>query len=199
MKRVLILTTALTATATAGFAGNLTETAPEPAVQQPAPAAVAPQAPLYDFTGLSLGAQLGYGDIQTDDPDLEGDGTLYGLRGHYDYDLGNVVVGGGVQYDGADIDLDGAANVDGVLRVGPRVGYNFGRSMVYGTGGYAKAFTDEDSVGDSNGYYIGLGSETFLTENVTAGAEVVYHEFNDFEGGTEADATTANINVNYRF
>ncbi|ETW13726.1 hypothetical protein ATO8_06836 [Roseivivax marinus] len=198
MKRILIVTTALAATTTAAFAAGPTQTYSEPVVQQP----VAPveSAPLYDFSGLSVGGQIGYGNIETENPELEGDGGLYGLRSYYDFDFGSTVAGLGLQYDRGDIDLDGAANAEGVLRVGPRLGYDFGRTMVYGTGGYAKAYTDDDAVGDSDGYYVGLGTETFLTENVTAGAEVLYHEFDDFDnGGLEADATTANINVNYRF
>ncbi|SLN49216.1 hypothetical protein ROJ8625_02421 [Roseivivax jejudonensis] len=198
MKRILVITTALAATATAGFAAGPTETYQEPTVQQPI--VPADPAPLYDFSGFSLGGQLGYGNIETEDPDLEGDGATYGVRGYYDYDLGNVIVGGGLQYDATDIDLDDAATADGVLRAGPRVGYDLGRTMVYGQGGYAKAFTDEDAVGDSNGYYVGLGTETFLTESITAGAEVNYHEFSDFDADDlEADATTASVTLNYRF
>ena len=201
MKRILITTAAIAATSTAAFAGNIAEPAPEPVVQQPAPQAVE-ATPTYDFSGFSAGAQLGYGDIQADGDgaDLDGDGTLYGLRMNYDRDFGNFVLGGGVNYDGGEIELDDGPAVDGILRAGPRAGYNFGRSMVYATGGYAKAYTDDDDLGDSNGYYVGIGSETFLTENITAGGEINYHEFDDFDAeGIDADATTASLNINYRF
>ncbi|ETX28406.1 outer membrane protein [Roseivivax isoporae] len=199
MKRILILTTAVAATATSAFAAGPTQTQPDPVVAAPVPAPV-PQEPLSDFTGFSLGGQVGYGNIETEDPDLDGDGGLYGLRSYYDYDMGDVIVGGGVQYDRGDIDLDGATDVEGILRVGPRVGYDLNRNWIYGTAGYAKAYTDGGGVGDSDGWFGGVGYEVFLTDNVTAGAEVLYHKFSDFDASDlEADATTANISVNYRF
>ena len=123
MKRILITTAAIAATSTAAFAGNIAEPAPEPVVQQPAPQAVE-ATPTYDFSGFSAGAQLGYGDIQADGDgaDLDGDGTLYGLRMNYDRDFGNFVLGGGVNYDGGEIELDDGPAVDGILRAGPRAG-----------------------------------------------------------------------------
>lgn len=201
MKNVLILTTSILAVGTAAYAGGPTTPTADPVVMQPTQPAPQPQEPLYSFDGLSLGLQAGKGWVDTDSPDAEGDGGLYGARAYYDRDFGNWIVGGGVQYDEADIDLDGAATVDSIMKVGPRAGYDMGKSWIYGTGGYAKAFTDSDSIdpGDSGGYYAGIGYERFLTENVTAGTEVVYHEFDDFEGDVKAEATTATVSLNYRF
>ncbi|MHA6346277.1 outer membrane protein [Roseivivax sp. CAU 1761] len=202
MKRILVLGTALVATAApVAYAGGLEVTPAEPVVAQPAPALTAPVEPLYSFDGLSLGIQGGKAWVDTENPEADGEGGTYGLRAYYDRDLGNVIVGGGLQYDRANIDLDGAAEVESVLRVGPRVGLDLNRNMVYGTAGYAKAFTEDGalSVGDSGGYFAGIGYEVFLTEDVTAGTEVVYHKFDDFDGGLEAEATTANVSLNYRF
>lgn len=203
MQRSLRLTTSLLAVALPGAAmaaGPVAAPAPEPA-----PIVVAP-APLYNWTGFSAGAQLGYGEIETEGPDLEGDDALYGLRAYYDYDFGTFVVGGGIQYDFADIDLEeGAvsANVEGVLRVGARAGFDSNRNWYYGTAGFAQAYGDDDAdteIGDSSGYFVGLGYEVFITENITAGAEVLYHEFDDFDvDDLEAEATTVSLSVNYRF
>ncbi|WP_435310400.1 outer membrane protein [Primorskyibacter sedentarius] len=192
---------ATTAIAAPAFAGSLDNTLSE--AEPAAPVVVTAPAPVYDWTGPSIGAQVGFGDIETDNAGgVEGDGGLYGLRAYYDYDFGNYVVGGGLQYDEADIDVDGAATLDKVFRAGLRAGVDLDRTFLYGTGGYAKAFTEEDAVdlGDSNGYFVGLGAEHFVTEKVTIGGEVLYHEFDDFEiDDVEASATTATISVNYRF
>ncbi|MGR3269340.1 porin family protein [Thalassococcus profundi] len=202
MKRTLALTAMLGSIATVpAFAAGPTMVEAEPAPMAPA---VTPVAPIRDrdFTGFSLGGQFGYGKVDTDSPDLDGGDGLYGLRAYYDYDFGDYVLGGGLQYDETDIDLDGAATVDSVLRAGVRGGYDYQGNLFYGTAGYAKAFTEDDavSVGDSNGYFVGVGAESFITDNVTVGTELVYHKFQDFEiDDLEADATTANIMVNYRF
>ncbi len=197
MKRTLTLSAALLGTlALPAFAGSPELGYSEPAPMAPAPV-VAPVAS-HDWTGLSLGGQFGYGRVDTENPDLDAGDALYGVKGYYDYDLGNYVVGGGLQYDATDIDL-GPATVDGIMRAGGRVGADLGRTMAYGTAGYAKAFTDSSSIGDSNGYFAGVGVETMVSTNVSVGGEVLYHKFDDFDTGLDADATTANMSLNYRF
>ncbi|GFE66648.1 outer membrane protein [Litoreibacter roseus] len=202
MKRQILFTTATCMMITSPvWAGSF-----EPAEPVPSPVVTAPvvdAAPIYDWTGFSVGAQLSYGDVETDGAaDLDGDDFLYGLRAYYDYDFGNFVVGGGIQYDRADIDLDDVAAIDSVLRIGARVGIPSGRNFYYGTAGYARADTDDGtlSVGSSDGYFVGAGYEVFLTEQITAGAELLYHEFDDFDvDDLEAEATTLGLSVNYRF
>lgn len=201
MKRTLILSTALVgALSVPAFAGS-----PDMGLSEPAPIApVAPMEPVRstDWTGFSLGGQFGYGEAYTDDPDLYGEDALYGLRAYYDYDFGNYVLGGGLQYDETDMSLDGAATLDSVLRIGGRAGAKYQDSLFYGTAGYAKAFTEDDavSVGDSNGYFVGIGAESMIAPNVSVGTEILHHRFEDFDvNGLEAQANTANIFVNYRF
>lgn len=170
----------------------------------PAPMTVAPPAPVMsttDWTGPSVGVQLGYGDVDTSGAaTLSGDDYLYGLRAHYDFDFGDYVVGGGLQYDNADIDLGGGTRIDSVTRIGARAGLDLGQNWVYGTAGWARADTSNPAVGDSDGWFAGLGYEVFVANNVTLGAEVLYHDFSDFDlPGLEADATTAAVSVNFRF
>jgi opacity protein-like surface antigen len=183
------------------FAGSPAETTVE--AEPVAPVRVAAPAPSRDWTGASIGAQLSYGDIDTDGAGgVDGDGGLYGLRAYYDYDFGSYIIGGGLQYDDADIDLDGAATLDRVFRAGLRAGVDLDSTFLYGTGGYAKAYTADDSasVGDSDGYFLGFGAEHFLTDNVTVGGEVLYHKFDDFDvSDVEATGTAATVSVNYRF
>ncbi|WGH78240.1 outer membrane protein [Jannaschia ovalis] len=144
---------------------------------------------------------------------LDGDGPTFGLRAGYDYAFANgFVLGGRLDYDFADIDLgtatifddgsatstDVAVTIENVLRVGLRGGFAFGPNLVYGIGGYTRA--DTDTIGDGDGYFAGIGGERFVTQNITVGAEVLYHEFDDFDvPGVEVDATTIGLNVNYRF
>lgn len=125
---------------------------------------------------------------------------LLGLRAYYDYDFGDFIVGGGLQYDSADIDIGGVTTLDSVTRVGLRAGVDLGRNWIYGTAGWAMAQTSNPGVGDSNGYFAGLGYEVMMTDNVSLGAELLYHNFDDFTlVGLEADATTASVSVNFRF
>ena len=142
-RKLFILAPVLAAsTALPAFAGSVTPPPSDPVVMAPAPMPVVSS---KDWTGAYVGGQLGYGNINTDDPDTEGDGALYGLRAGYDWDFGNWVAGTNLQYQGGEIELDNAAKLDGLLRLGGRAGYDAGNTLVYGTGGFAKAFTSEDA------------------------------------------------------
>lgn len=200
--RIPLIAFAASAISLPALAGN-----PAPVPVDPVPAPVfdaAPAAPIYDWSGFFVGAQIGYGDLEADTgaATLDDDGALYGLRAGYDYDFGPALVGGVLQYDASNLELDDGADgieLDSVLRLGARVGFDSGRNLYYLTGGYANA--DTDAIGDSDGYFAGVGYEVFLTDRVTLGAEALYHEFDDFDDAptVDADATTVGLNVNYRF
>ena len=197
MKPTLILAAGLAALATApALAGGMAEPAPAPVTIAPTPVA-----PGIDWTGPSVGVQLGYGDLSTyGAADVAGDGALYGLRAYYDYDLGNVIVGAGLQYDAADINLGGATTLDAVARIGARAGVDLGNNWLYGTAGWARANTSAPAIGDSNGWFAGAGYEVLVSDGITIGAEVLYHEFSDFAlTGLTTEATTAAVSVNFRF
>ena len=192
------------------FAGGLTEPAPIAPI-------IVPDVPVqaYSFTGFSGGIAAGYanGDFGDDDDgdgglSLSGDGGFVGLRLNYDYDFGRFVAGASLQYDnlGVSLDNDDDADLDdqleSILRAGVRVGFDSGRNWYYLTGGYAEA--ELENGGDTDGYYLGLGYEVFITQNITAGAEVLTHEFDDFDNIDAADfdsgdLTTFALSVNYRF
>ena len=130
------------AIAAPAFAGN-----PAPVVADPAVTPVAFAAAGRDWTGFSLGAQIGYGAFDTDGAaNTSKDKGLYGLKAGYDHDFGNWVGGVGIQYDWTDADLGSAGTVDGLLRVGGRAGVAPRDTFFYGTAGYAKAYTSGGSL-----------------------------------------------------
>lgn len=223
MTRILASSVALAAVMSApAFAGNI-----EPVVVEP-PLAPAPvfSAPTYNWTGFYAGISAGYvdGDATAtglpdpldDDGDgdfndgtlaLSDDGGFVGLRLGYDYDFGGFLLGAAASYDRLDLDLGGGVQVDDVMRLGVRAGIPSGRNLYYATAGLARA--DTNIIGSADGYYAGLGYEVFLNENITLGAEALYHEFDDFDGAgvlnpvpgaaADAEATTVGLNVNFRF
>lgn len=197
MKRLTLLAAGLsTMIAGPALAGGLAEPAPGPVTIAPAPVAAT-----GTWTGFSVGGQLGYGDVSTSGAAaLDGDDLLYGLRAYYDYDFGDFIVGGGLQYDATDLDIGGVTTLDSVTRLGLRAGVDLGQNWIYGTAGYAQARTSNPVVGDSDGWFAGVGYEVFVVDNITVGAELLYHSFDDFDlPGLEAEATTAALSVNFRF
>lgn len=180
--------------ATPALAGNIA-----PVLQEPAP--VVAVAPVYEWSGPYVGAQLSYGRVVTDGiASVDGDGALFGLRAGYDLDLGSTVIGALVQYDTTNIELGATgAEIDNILRVGGRYGFDLGRTLVYGSLGYATA--DTNIVGETDGYFVGFGTEIFATESMTVGVETMYHDFGDFDGApaVDAEAVTLGVNLNYRF
>ncbi|MCB2135186.1 MAG: porin family protein [Rhodobacteraceae bacterium] len=189
----LVLSGAL---AVPALAGSLSEPAAEATVAAP----VATVAAGGDWTGGYVGAQIGYGDASAGAAD--GDGAVYGLRGGYDWDLGNWVVGAAVDWDQTDIDLGaGGDNLDNIARLKLRAGYDLGRTLVYGSAGIARA---DATIGGTefsdNGWVIGLGADYALNDRWTIGGEIQHQRFDDFAGSaTDIRATTASVNVGFRF
>jgi outer membrane immunogenic protein len=190
MKKILyaaVATLALSAgAATAAQAADvITEQAPAPA-----PVAV----PVFSWTGVYLGANLGYGWANAGDDD---DGFVGGGQIGYNYEFDNHLVLGiegdmdatGMQFDGNDVDytITGRA----------RLGYAFDRWMVYGTGGiaYAKAGDLDDT-----GWTAGGGVEWAATDHIVTGLEYLHYGFSDFDHtGIDADADVIRARLSYKF
>ena len=175
------------------LAGNVTPPAPEPVIAAPVPAA--PVTP--NWTGFYAGGQLGYADIDPDNFN-DDDGVIGGLVLGYDYDLGNNwVIGAGLDYDFADIDVGPNASLEEIFRAKLRGGYKIGRGLLYATGGYAWA--DTDNLGSDDGYFIGGGYEHLVTDNISVGGEILYHEFDFGNPAGDIEATTVQVKATYRF
>ena len=151
-----------------------------------------------DWTGFYVGGQLGYLNLNTN---LTGsnDEFIGGIFAGYDYDLGDWVIGAGLDNDFASADIDGTpVELENVFRVRGRLGYKIGEGLLYGTAGYAVA--DTNILGSDDGYFIGAGYEHFVTQNVTIGGEILYHDFNNFNSsGIDVEATTVQVRATFRF
>ena len=179
------------------LAGGPVVMAPEPA---PVVAPVVMMAPSVDWTGLSAGVSLGYGNGAI--PSGGGSSMIYGVRGAYDFDFGSFVMGATASYDMTDFTYGGGANnVNAIGRLGLRGGVDLGRALVYATGGAAWAM-QTSAGGDSteSGWFAGVGTEYQLMGKWTVGGELLTNRFSDNLGsGNELDAVTLGINANYRF
>jgi outer membrane immunogenic protein len=168
---------------------------------EPAPAAVV--APMgYDWSGVYVGAQAGYGwaDVAIDDgfgftPEIEADGFfagglvgaqwqwnqfVLGLEGELNWsDVGgSELIGGGPDTVAADIDWFGS--------VSGKAGFAAGRVLFYGTGGvaFANASTGQDNGVDAEsndetfiGWTVGAGLDAAVTNNIIVGLNYKYYDF----------------------
>ena len=194
MKRTLALFATGTAlAATPALAGTIEQPEPDKPVAPAEPLDLSP-----DWTGFYGGAQLGFADIDSNVPGITGDDAIGGLTVGYDHDFGQWVVGGALDIDWAEINVAPGVDVDQVFRAKVRGGYKIGDGLLYATGGFANI--DTSGLGDDDGYFVGGGYEHMVTDNVSVGGEVLYHEVDTF-GGTVADieATTVQLRATYRF
>lgn len=193
--RILTTASIFALTAAPVLAGSLDE----PVMTEQPMVQAAPIVVTGDWTGGYVGGQLGYANVDVDGTD--GDGPFGGLHAGYQSDMGTWVVGGEVDYDFADIELDGGGTIDNIARLKLRGGYDMGNTLFYATAGAAYAEAD---VGGSNfsdwGWLAGIGLDVKLSQAVSVGGELLYHQFDDFDDtGLDVDATTIAARVSYHF
>ncbi|MFP7570572.1 outer membrane protein [Marivita sp. S2033] len=193
MKRILLSTAFVASAATATYAGSADMAVVEPVIAQPV--TVAPAQIGGNWTGGYGGLSLGKAWVEDDN--FDDSEMVYGVHGGYDYDFGSFVLGGELDYQtGEDLNL-GAEDVDDVVRLKMRAGYDLDRTLVYGVVGAAQLNTDNF---DDTGWVAGLGAEYLVTDNVSLGAEYLYHQFDDFDDtGNDIDADTFSLRANFRF
>lgn len=198
MHRLLTLTLAAAGFGTSAFAADAIVYNP-PA----APAAPYVAAPASNWTGPYIGGAIGYGWADTDLPGIEGDGILGGVHAGYNHDMGGFILGGELEYDFADIDLDhNAGDITGIARLKARAGMDLGMAMPYLAAGGAHATADLTGIGkrDDFGWVAGGGVDVAATENVIIGGEYLYHRFGDFDDtGVDVDVHTLRARASYRF
>ena len=201
--RASMLAAPLALAAGMASAGGMSEPVAEPA---PAPIAVAP-APVpmgNDWTGFYAGGQLGYGWLDSDAINDEDDpaGALYGVHAGYNYDFGSVVLGGEIDYDLTNIEIDDpASEVESVARAKAKLGYDAGLFMPYLTAGVARVSTTDALDGETDGSFAGLGLSYMLSDTLILGGEVLQHQFEDFadNDGVDVDARTLSLRASFKF
>lgn len=150
-----------------------------------------------DWTGGYVGLGVGNTDVDAGSG-LTGDDTSYGIHGGYDYDFGDFVVGGELEYDRADVSIGGGvANLDNVARLKFKGGYDFGPVLGYAVLGAARA---DSSLGNDTGLVYGVGVAYAVTEQFSISGELLRHDFDDFNNsGLDIEADSINLRASFRF
>ncbi len=178
------------------LAGSITPAPAEPVViAPPTPYTASP-----DWTGFYAGGEIGWANIDTDTPGIDGDDVIGGVTFGYDYDFGTWVLGGALDYDWADITISSVPNttVDSIFRAKLRGGRKVGNGLVYATGGYTQL--DTNLFGSDDGYFIGAGYDHLIGDNFALGGEVLWHRIDNFAStASDADAVTIQIRGSFRF
>lgn len=194
MLKSLSIVAASTLAAAPAFAGSDTPAPVEPAVTQAAPF----NSSTPNWTGFYGGVQLGYANV--DGSGLgDDDGFIGGLIAGYDYDLGDWVIGAGIDYDFTDTEVgNSGVNVEEVFRLKARGGYKIDRGLLYATAGYANA--DTNSLGSDDGYFLGGGYEYLISDQFSVGGELLWHDFDNYNSsGVDVEATTLQVRGTFRF
>jgi len=147
-------------------------------------------APPITWTGFYLGANIGAAWDDSDEIEIVDDAALIG-GAHLGYNWQsprNWVVG-------IEGDIEFMDDVDYLASIRGRLGYAFGNTLLYATGG--AAFIDYDSV-DDTGWVAGLGVERKLRENVSFGVEGLYYGFED-DLGDDSNLWAARARLTYHF
>jgi opacity protein-like surface antigen len=179
---------------------------------------VASAAPQTDWTGLYVGAQVGnlsYESFTTvapiaGRPAFEGAGAIAGLHAGYMHDFGTLVLGGEVEVNFGDVDLDLATGVASSFTVDRntmlkgRVGIDAGRILPYAIAGYSWHHVSNPNTVDQafRGGLYGVGVSFLLSDRVMIGTEILRHDLDAYEPGTNtqrAEITTVSFRASWRF
>lgn len=165
------------------------------------------------WTGAYAGASVGYAQadlswtnagIDTAEADADGKGAVFSLRGGYDHQSGQTVVGGFVEYgrtaisETGDHTLFATDSVDHTfedyLIVGGRAGRLVGGALIYGTAGFAlgnmqttynstiaSPSSIEYEAERLSGFMVGIGYERMVGANWSVSTELRYVDFKEEE------------------
>lgn len=150
-----------------------------------------------DWTGAYAGFSFGYADA---DGSGGAGGNDFGFGPHigYDYDFGNFVLGGELEYNRLNLDLgQSEGSLDSLTRLKLRGGYDFGSALGYVVVGTARASTSGDS--DTAAVY-GIGVAYPLGERFVISGEALRQSFDDIpNSGSNLDANVFNLRTTFRF
>ncbi|MGD0635542.1 MAG: outer membrane protein [Beijerinckiaceae bacterium] len=204
IRNVLLSSAALIVLSGAALAADL------PSTRAPV---VPPPLPVFSWTGIYAGGQIGYAFGQDTATSVVGTpynsnsrGVLGGAHIGYNYEAGpgGLVVGVEGDVNGSSFTGTSALNsttkspVQGSLRA--RAGFAFERALIYATGGGVfAAFNDNYTSGDSPstarvGYTVGGGIQYAITDLWSVRAEYRYNNF----GATTENLPIAGTTVSHR-
>ena len=201
----------------------------------------------FSWTGAYLGVHVGYASIDTDtvagaaggplgavlpNGEIDPDGFMFGAHAGYNRQFGNGFVVG-VEAEIAGMNVDGAADCPAVVfecsvdvnvhaNATARLGYGFGRAMIYGEAGVSYIDADfqadpgmaanvESGSDSDTGWLIGVGAEYAATDRLIVKAEYNYadHELlfeNSRPNGAritdyamDADMHTIKVGLSFKF
>jgi outer membrane immunogenic protein len=152
--------------------------------------------PAITWTGFYFGGHVGAAFPENDDVDIVEDGdVLAGVHVGVNWQTPrNFVVG-------VEGDVDFLDGIDYLATVRGRLGYAFGPTLAYATGGAAFLGAQDDAGDDitDTGYVAGLGIEHKLRENISIGAEALYYSFDGEDNGDDNNFWTARARLTYHF
>ena len=152
------------------------------------PPAYIPPPPLFSWTGVYAGAQLGYmwGDASAIGYGMYG--AVGGVHVGYNYQMGQFVAGlegdvNGSSYSGSTAFFGTRESIDGSIR--GRIGVTWNRALLYATGGAAFAGIDNDYFGTTishtrTGWTLGGGVEYAITDNWSLRVEYRYTDYGHY-------------------
>jgi outer membrane immunogenic protein len=150
-------------------------------------------APAIAWTGFYIGGNIGATWPEDDLAIIDDDAKLIG-GGHIGYNWqtpSSWVIGVEGDANFGD-DFDYLASVRG------RLGYAFGRTLVYGTGGVAFAGFNDALFDEATGWVAGGGVETKVRDNLSLGLEALYYNFEDASTGLGIDDSVDALTVRGR-
>ena len=165
---------------------------PEPVVRE----APVNYAPAITWTGFYVGGNIGATWPDDDLEIIDDDAKLIGgahLGFNWQTPSSWVI--------GVEGDANFAEDIEYLASVRGRLGYAFGPTMIYGTGGVAFAGFDNSSLLDlETGWVAGGGVETKVRDNMSLGLEALYYDFDDAStaiGDDSIDALTVRGRVTF--
>ncbi len=148
-----------------------------------------------NWSGLYIGANGGYGWA---DSDTGINGGFGGGQIGYNFQRGKIVLGAEADIEGSDIAGSGSATLDYFGTVRGRIGYAFGRTLVFGTGGYGYGGLSGDGASNITGWVAGGGLEYKFTPAWAVKAEYQYMETtNSPAGDSNVGIDAVRLGVNY--
>ena len=158
------------------------------------PTPVVDYAPPITWTGFYIGANVGAAFDDSEDVEILDDAVLI-AGGHLGFNWqgpSNIVLG-------VEADANYLEDIDYLATVRGRLGYAFGPTLLYATGGAAFIGLDEDLSDDETdtGYVVGGGLERKLGDNVSFGVEGLYYSFEGEDGDDDANFWAARARLTY--